>query len=102
MKDSPLSNADDLDELGIKSARDVRTGSSQQRWSKRMIALVLVASVCAVLFAAALVAASVLPAQDLASYWAAAHLVRQDPYSIELVGALEKSQQVAFVSPPLV
>lgn len=46
-------------------------------------------------------AAGALPVQDLAQYWSAAHLVRQNPYSPELVSRFQHTQGIG-VDPPLV
>ncbi len=64
--------------------------------------VLLIAFIAGALFLAALMAASALPVQDLAQYWAAAHLVTKNPYSVQLVGALEKACAISTVSPPLV
>lgn len=68
----------------------------------KIFAAVLIAFVLGILFMAALMASSALPPQDLTQYWAAAHLVRQNPYSTDLVSALEKAAGVNVVQPPLV
>jgi hypothetical protein len=52
------------------------------------------------LFFAAFLASSQLKVQDLAQYWAAAHLFSQDPYSMEPTKAFERSAGV--VAEPLV
>ena len=52
------------------------------------------------LFVAAFLASSQLQVQDLAQYWAAAHLFSQDPYSMELTKAFEHS--AGIVAAPLV
>src|SRR5579863_305306 len=52
------------------------------------------------LFFAALLASSQLQVQDLAQYWAAAHLFSHDPYSIEQTMAFEKS--AGILATPLV
>lgn len=62
----------------------------------------LIALVLAILFLAALMAASVLPPQDLTQYWAAAHLVRQNPYSAQLVSGLERASGTQLSGEPLV
>lgn len=71
------------------------------RSSTILAGLVIVIS-GAVLFFAALIASSALPVQDLAQYWSAAHLVRQDPYSLQSVSAFERASGTITVSPPLV
>jgi hypothetical protein len=70
-------------------------------WPKRLITLGLITVVCGVLFVAALMTAGALPVQDLAQYWSAAHLVRHNPYSSQLVAQFERSHGI-FVDPPLV
>jgi hypothetical protein len=52
------------------------------------------------LFFAAFLAASQLQVQDLAQYWAAAHLFAQNPYSMEPTRAFERS--AGILSTPLV
>ena len=54
------------------------------------------------LFVAAFMAASALPVQDLAQYWAAAHLVKTNPYSYQLVSDFEKSAGISSNALPLV
>jgi hypothetical protein len=52
------------------------------------------------IFFAALICSYVLPVQDLAQYWAAAHLLRKNPYSMELT---RQFQELAGIhSTPLV
>lgn len=70
--------------------------------SKTILNITLIAFVCGILFAAALMASSVLPAQDLTQYWSAAHLARQNPYSTQLVSAFEKAASIGASDPPLV
>jgi hypothetical protein len=70
-------------------------------WLKRILKVSLIAFVCGVLFVAAFMAAGVLPVQDLAQYWSAAHLIRANPYSFQLVAQFEHSQGIA-IDPPLV
>ncbi|HEY2472543.1 MAG TPA: glycosyltransferase family 87 protein [Terracidiphilus sp.] len=55
-----------------------------------------------ILFFAALMAASALPPQDLTQYWSAAHLVRQNPYSPQLVAELERTHGILIRAEPLV
>jgi len=66
----------------------------------RYLSKAAIITVCgfSLLFAAYL-AADALPVQDLAQYWSAAHLVRQNPYSSELVAQFESSQGVQVVQP---
>ena len=69
---------------------------------RRILPLLLIALMLGALFVAALAAASALPVQDLAQYWAAAHLVTKNPYSLELTTSFERSAGVVSVAPPLV
>ena len=55
-----------------------------------------------ILFLAALMAASSLPVQDFSNFWAAAKLVENNPYSHQLVVALEQSNGLGATSPWLV
>ena len=50
---------------------------------------------------AAFMAAGVLPAQDFAQYWTAAHLVRQNPYSFHQVSDFQHAHGI-LADPPLV
>jgi hypothetical protein len=52
------------------------------------------------IFFAALRCSYVLPAQDLAQYWAAAHLLHSNPYSMDLTSHFEKS--AGIFSTPLI
>ena len=69
---------------------------------RRILPLLLIALMLGALFVAALAAASALPVQDLAQYWAAAHLVTKNPYSLELTTSFERSAGVVSAAPPLV
>jgi hypothetical protein len=69
--------------------------------SKKILALALIALTVGILFLAALMAASALPPRDLTAYWAAAHLVRQNPYSPQLVAELEKANGILIPVRPL-
>ena len=69
---------------------------------RKLAAPVLILSSVGALFLAALIIAPVLKPQDLTSYWAAAHLVRQNPYSSDLVSILEHKSGIAVGNPPLV
>ena len=70
--------------------------------AKKTVAVASLVFAGAAMFLAAFLAASKLPAQDLAQYWAAAHLVRHDPYSLQLVSKFEESSGISSVKPPLV
>ncbi|WP_348262192.1 glycosyltransferase family 87 protein [Telmatobacter sp. DSM 110680] len=67
---------------------------------RKTLTVLLVAFVCLILFAAALMAAYALPVQDFAQYWAAARLFTHDPYSVPQTQALEKAS--GLVAAPLV
>src|ERR1035438_3962601 len=67
---------------------------------RKTFTILLVAFSCVILFFAALMAAYALPIQDFAQYWAAAHLFKQDPYSMQLTPAFERS--AGIVAAPLV
>jgi hypothetical protein len=71
-------------------------------WSKRVFAAALTAFALGVLFIAALMMSSAMPAKDMTSYWAAAHLIRQNPYSPHLISLLEKGSGLVPLDPPLV
>jgi hypothetical protein len=73
-----------------------------EQMRNRALAAALIAFALGILFVAALMMSSALPAKDLTSYWAAAHLVRQNPYSPHLITLLEKSSGVTPLDPPLV
>ena len=66
---------------------------------RRILPLLLIALMLGALFVAALAAASALPVQDLAQYWAAAHLVTKNPYSLELTTSFERSAGVVSAAP---
>jgi hypothetical protein len=70
-------------------------------WLKRLLTVGLILFVCGVIFFAAFMTAGVMPVQDLAQYWSAAHLVRLNPYSRQLVAQLEHSHGL-LVDRPLV
>ena len=54
------------------------------------------------LFIAAFLASSALHVQDLAEYWSAAHLIRQNPYSESLVTSFEQSFGYSMNQPAMV
>ena len=68
----------------------------------KILTVALIAFVLLVLLLAAWMAASALPPQDLTQYWAAAHLVRQNPYSVPLVVGLEKASGIQLSGEPLI
>jgi hypothetical protein len=51
--------------------------------------VILLALVLGLVYVAAEMSALARPAQDMAAYWTAAHLIRQNPYSLPLVRAME-------------
>jgi hypothetical protein len=69
---------------------------------ERIPSLLAIAFAISALFVAAFMAASALPVQDLAQYWAAAHLVKTNPYSYQLVSDFEKSAGISSNALPLV
>jgi len=62
--------------------------------TKIILRILLFAGVIFLMYAAGLLAASALPVQDLAQYWAAAHLVKSNPYSFAATSAFELSHGV--------
>jgi hypothetical protein len=68
--------------------------------AKKISTIASLAFAGGVLFFAAFLASSQLKVQDLAQYWAAAHLFSQDPYSMEPTRAFERS--AGIFSTPLV
>jgi hypothetical protein len=68
--------------------------------AKKISTIASLAFAGGVLFLAAFLASSQLKVQDLAQYWAAAHLFSQDPYSMEPTKAFERS--AGIFSTPLV
>lgn len=69
------------------------------RFEKVRIALLLIV-VGSIMFLAALMASYSLPVQDLAQYWAAAHLIGKNPYSMPLAVQFEHSAGIG--STPLI
>jgi hypothetical protein len=67
-----------------------------------IVALLIIALMLGVLLAVGTAAASALPVQDLAQYWAGAHLVNSNPYSQELVASFEHSHAVTAEGTPMV
>lgn len=70
--------------------------------SRYFLTIVLIAFLAFTLFGAAFIAAGAFRVQDLAQYWAAAHLVAKNPYSSQFVLEFEKSHGIALIAPPLV
>ena len=66
------------------------------------IAVLVIAVMIAVLFVVARGAAAALPVQDLAQYWAAAHLVTSNPYSQASITGFERSLGVSADGVPMV
>lgn len=77
------------------------TGIIADSWLKKIVAGLLIICGSSLLFIASFMAAGALPVQDLAQYWSAAHLVRLNPYSYQLVAHFQHSNGI-FVDPPLV
>ena len=61
--------------------------------------MLLFAVLGSALFLAARAAAFVLPVQDFAQYWAAAHLIAKNPYSLQQVTAFEMCRNLKLASP---
>jgi hypothetical protein len=79
----------------------MREGASSIRFQKILGVLLVVFAAC-ILLLAAYIASSVMKVQDLAQYWAAAHLIRQDPYSETLVTSFERSFGYSMNAPAMV
>lgn len=77
-------------------------GESDSRRNRTLVWIVLIVGTCVTLFLLGWQAGALLPPQDLASYWAAAHLLKQNPYSPELVSAFERSRGLRVSNPPLI
>src|ERR1019366_2891480 len=69
---------------------------------RNILSVLLIALTVGFLFVGALAAASALPVQDLAQYWAAAHLVAKNPYSSVLVTQFERSAGIVASGAPIV
>lgn len=69
---------------------------------KRIGVTALIGFSCGILFLTGQMAARELPVQDLAQYWAAAHLIRQNPYSEALVTSFERSFGYSMLVSPMV
>jgi Glycosyltransferase family 87 len=69
---------------------------------KRIGTLALMGFCCGILFFAAGMAARALPVQDLVQYWAAAHVIRQNPYSEAIVTSFERSSGYSMQGPAMV
>jgi Glycosyltransferase family 87 len=70
--------------------------------AKRILTITSFVFAGGALFFAAFLAASAFRVQDFGAYWAAAHLVRQDPYSLQVVGKFEEASGISAVGPTLV
>ena len=68
----------------------------------KVLDVVLIAAMAFMTFMAALAYASANPAQDFAQYWTAAHLARQNPYSVQGVINLERSAGILGSTTPMV
>jgi hypothetical protein len=71
------------------------------RFQKVLTVLLIIFAACMLLLAA-FIASSVLKVQDLAQYWAAAHLLRENPYSEALVTNFERSFGYSMHAPAMV
>ena len=69
------------------------------RSDKILLPVVLTFAGCTIFFAA-IMSSYALPVQDLAQYWAAAHLLSTNPYSMDLTRALERA--AGITSTPLI
>jgi hypothetical protein len=69
---------------------------------QNILFILLFAVMIGFLFVAALGMSAAMPAQDLAQYWAAAHLAWQNPYSLQSVTAFERSFGVSRNVTPMV
>ena len=70
----------------------VRTGATRVRAPLKAVdifVVILLALVLGLVYVAAEMSALARPAQDMAAYWTAAHLIRQNPYSLPLVRHME-------------
>ena len=54
-----------------------------------ILVVILLALVLGLIYVGAEISAQARPAQDMAAYWTAAHLIRQNPYSLPLVRQME-------------
>jgi hypothetical protein len=69
---------------------------------QKILSILLIAFAAGLLFLAAFIASSTLRVQDLAQYWAGAHLVRENPYSEMLVTNFERASGYSMNSPAMV
>ena len=69
---------------------------------QKILSLFLIFFAAGMVFLAAFIASSALRVQDLAQYWAAAHLVRENPYSEALVTNFERSFGYSMHAPAMV
>ena len=69
---------------------------------QKILSFLLIAFAAGLLFLAAFIASSALRVQDLAQYWAGAHLVRENPYSETLVTDFERASGYSMNSPAMV
>jgi hypothetical protein len=74
-----------------------------RRWRfSDLVSLLLIALMLSVLVVGGMAAAATLPVQDLAQYWAGAHLVTVNPYSQDLVASFERSYGLVSEGTPMV
>lgn len=69
---------------------------------QKILSFLLIFFCGGMLFAAAFIASSTLRVQDLAQYWASAHLIRENPYSEALVTNFERSFGYSMQAPAMV
>ena len=69
---------------------------------QKILSFLLILFAGGMLFAAGFIASSALRVQDLAQYWAGAHLIRENPYSETLVTDFERSFGYSLQAPAMV
>jgi len=69
---------------------------------QKILSFLLIFFAGGLLFVAAFMASSALRVQDLAQYWAGAHLIRENPYSEALVTNFERSFGYSMQAPAMV
>ncbi len=69
---------------------------------QKVLSVLLIFFAAGMLLLAAFIASSAMKVQDLAQYWAAAHLIRQNPYSETLVTDFERSFGYSMHAPAMV
>lgn len=69
---------------------------------QKTLSILLITFAAGMIFLAAYIVSSVLPVQDLAQYWAGAHLLRENPYSETLTTNFERMSGYSMTSPAMV